>query len=88
MSLVGRVETIRMNVLPRLFLLNSLPITVPVCTFPLLDKLVFQIHMAEQKTKRLKVLCAIKEMGGLALSHFRSYYWKLVSWMRLDMHTK
>lgn len=95
LSLVGRVESIRMNVLPRLlFLLNALPINVPVFTFTFLDKLVSKFIWQNKRPRvRLKVLCACKEKGGLALPHFRSYYWaaqlgKLVSWMRLDMDTK
>ena len=95
LSLVGRVETIRMNVLPRLlFLFNALLITVPVSTFIFLDKPVsIFIWQNKRPRVRLKVLCARKDKGGLALPHFRSYYWaaqlgKLVSWMRLDMDTK
>ena len=94
-SLVGRVETIRMNVLPRLlFLFCSLPIAVPVSTFKLLDRLVSRFIWQNKRPRvRLKVLCLHKEKGGLSLTHFRSYYWAaqlrvLVSWMRLDMDTK
>ena len=94
-SLVGRVETIRMNVLPRLlFLFCSLPIAVPVSTFKLLDRLVSRFIWQNKRPRvRLKVLCLRKEKGGLSLPHFRSYYWAaqlrvLVSWMRLDMDTK
>ena len=95
LSLVGRVETIRMNVLPRLlFLFCSLPIAVPVSTFKLLDRLVSRFIWQNKRPRvRLKVLCLHKEKGGLSLPHFRSYYWAaqlrvLVSWMRLDMDTK
>ena len=84
-----------MNVLPRLlFLFNTLPLTVPVATFTFLDKLVSKFIWQNKRPRvRLKVLCACKDKGGLALSHFRSYYWaaqlgKLVSWMRLDIDTK
>ena len=95
LSLVGRVETITMNVLPRLlFLFCSLPIAVPVSTFKLLDRLVSRFIWQNKRPRvRLKVLCLHKEKGGLSLSHFRSYYWAaqlrvLVSWMRLDIDTK
>ncbi len=41
LSLVGRVETIGMNVLPRmLFFCSSLPITVPASTFKFLNRLI------------------------------------------------
>ena len=80
LSLVGRVETIRMNVLPRLlFLFCSLPIVVPVPTFKLLDRLVsWFIWQNKRPRVRLKVLCLLKE-NSLRV---------LVSWMRLDMDTK
>lgn len=94
LSIVGRIETIRMNILPRLCLFNALPITVPVSTFTFLDKLVSKFIWQNRRPRvRLKVFCALKDKGGLALLHFRRYYWaaqlgKLVSWMRLDMDTK
>ena len=95
LSLVGRVETIRMNVLPRLlFLFCSLPVTVPVSTFKALDRLISKFIWQNKRPRvRLKVLCALRERGGLALPHFRNYYWAsqlriLVSWIRVEEDTK
>ena len=77
LSLVGRVETIRINVLPTmLFLFCSLPITVPVSTFKFLNRLISEFIWQNKRPRlRLKVLHSDKEKGGLALPHFRSYYW-------------
>lgn len=95
LSLMGKVEAIRMNVLPRfLFLFCYLPITVPVSTFKYLDRLISKfICQNKRRRVRLKVLCTHKEKGGLAMPHFRSYYWAaqfriLVLWIRLDLDTK
>lgn len=50
LSLFGRVETVRMNLLPRfLFLFQSLPIRVPISTFNV-KQINFSIYMATQKT--------------------------------------
>lgn len=41
LSLFGRIETLRMNILPRLlFLFQSLPVWIPASTFNMLDKLI------------------------------------------------
>lgn len=66
LSLVGRVQTIRMNVLSRfLLLLNALPITVAVSTFTFLDKLVPKFiwqnrSLAESETQ---ALCPLSTQG-------------------------
>ena len=94
-SLMGRVQIIRMDVLPRMrFLFCSLPITVPVSIFKFLDRLIYEFIWQNKRPRvRLKGLLSDKEKGGLALPHFRSYFWAsqlwiLVSWIRLDMETK
>lgn len=95
LSLVGRVEAVKMNVLPRLlFLFTSLPVTVPVSTFRFLDKLISKFIWQNKRPRvRLKVLHAHKGKGGLALPNLRSYYWAaqlriLVSWLALDVDTR
>lgn len=95
LSLIGRIESIRMNVLPRfLFLFQSLPVTVPHTTFKLLDKLITKFIWQNKRPRvRLKVLYSPKDKGGLALPHFKSYYWAaqlkaLVTWCRMDTETR
>ncbi|KAJ0059923.1 hypothetical protein NL108_015598 [Boleophthalmus pectinirostris] len=95
LSLMGRIETIRMNVLPRfLFLFHSLPVAVPQSTFKFLDRLISAFIWQNKRPRvRLKVLHSTKDRGGLALPHLKSYYWAaqlkaLVSWSRSEMETK
>lgn len=91
LTLLGRIESIRMNVLPRfLFLFQSLPIQVPNKTFKTIDKLIIR-HIWQNKRHRirLKTLLLPKQNGGLALPHFRKYYWAaqlriLVHWIKND----
>ena len=57
LSLFGRVETVRMNLLPRfLFLFQSLPIRVPISTFNMLNKLISQFIWQHKRLKKLKTL--------------------------------
>lgn len=73
LSLVGRIETIRMNVLPQmLFLFSSLPIIVPMTTFKYLDRLVSKFIWQNKRPRvRLKVLCSHKEERRLSLTSFQ-----------------
>ena len=94
LSLIGRIETIRMNILPRLlFLFQSLPIYVPASTFTILDKwlskFIWQSKRPRLKFKRL--LCP-KENGGLDLTNLKKYYWaaqlrSMVAWISQDTDT-
>lgn len=52
LSLFGRVETIRMNVLPRLlYLFMSLPIKIPATTFKNIQKMLSSFIWQKKKNK-------------------------------------
>lgn len=71
LSLLGRIQLIRMNVLPR-FLFQSLPIQVPASTFRMLDKLLSKYIWQMKKPRvRLKTLLLPKYKGGLGLPNLK-----------------
>ena len=77
LSLVGRINSVKMNVLPRFsFLFQCLPLFLPKSFFKDLDKTISSFIWAG-KTPRVKysVLQWTKEDGGLALPNFLAYYW-------------
>lgn len=95
LSLYGRVETVRMNLLPRLlFLFQSLPIKVPISTFNMLNKLISQFIWQHKRPRiRLKILNLAKKNGGLALPNLKFYYWAaqlatIVGWISGDEEAK
>lgn len=77
LSLLGRINSIKMNVLPKfLFLFQCLPIYLPKAFFNELDKIVSHFIWAGKTPRaRCSVLQRSKEEGGLALPDFRAYYW-------------
>lgn len=88
LSLLGRIECIRMNILPRLlFLFQNLPVFIPQSTFKLLDKLMSKCIWQNKRPRvRLKILMSSKENGGLSLPNFKLYYWAaqmkaIVAWI-------
>lgn len=95
LSLTGRIETIRMNVLPQfLFLFGALPVPVPNSTFKCIEKLISEFIWQNKRPRvRLKILNSPKGNRGLALPHLKSYYWAaqlkaLVTWIRMDTDTR
>lgn len=95
LSFFGRIETIRMNVLPRLlFLFQSLPVRVPTSVFNMLNKLISQFIWEHKKPRiKLKILHLPKNKGGLALPNLKHYYWAaqltaIVTWVSGNGETK
>ena len=89
------VETIRINVLPRLlYLFQMLPIEVPKSTFDTLDKLISQFIWQRKRPRiRLKTQQLSKPDGGLKLPNLRHYYWAaqmkpLVAWVQNCTYTR
>lgn len=76
LSSLGRVETVRMNLLLRmLFLFQSLPVKVPITTC-MLDKLISKF-IGQRKRPRIspKSLLLPKEKEGLGHPNLKYHYW-------------
>lgn len=91
LTLSGRVETIRMNILPRLlFLFQSLPVMISGSTFKMLDKRMSKFLWQNKKARiKYKTLLAPQNKGGLNLPNLRNYYWAaqlraLILWITKD----
>jgi len=87
LSLVGRIETIKMNVLPRfLFLFQTLPIFLPKSYFKALNTTLLSYIWAGKPPRiQISILQRPKQDGGLALPNMQLYYWaanlqKLKTW--------
>lgn len=93
-SLLGRINTIKMNILPRLsFLFQSLPCYLHKAFFDSLNKLISSF-VWKNSTPRIsfKTLIRAKENGGLGLPDLQLYYWAaqtkgMISWIHLDCRT-
>lgn len=89
LSLIVRINTIKMNVLPRfLFLFQCIPIFLPKSFFKTLDQLICTF-LWEGKNPRIKksLLEKFRLSGGLSLPNFLCYYWsahvhQLMYWLR------
>lgn len=94
LSLFGRVEVIRMNVLPRLmYLFQALPIWISASRFRMLEKMVSTfIWQGKRPRIRHKTLFYPKKQGGLNLPNLKIYYWAaqlrgVVEWVLQDEET-
>lgn len=77
LTLAGRVNCLKMNVLPRfLYLFQCLPIFLPKSYFNAVDKL-FSSFIWGNGVPRIKrgFLQRHRSVGGLALPNLRNYYW-------------
>lgn len=91
LSLSGRINTIKMNVLPKfLYLFQNLPIFLTKYFFNSIDKLV-SVFIWNNKNPwiRKSVLQKPRTLGGMALPNFMFYYWAanirgLTYWMRYN----
>lgn len=87
-SLSGRIECIKMNVLPKLlFLFQALPLVLPNNMFTTLDCLISRfIWQGKRPRVKFKMLQLPKSQGGWGLPDLRKYWWAcrlrvLVVWM-------
>lgn len=77
LSLLGRIESVRMNVLPKLlYPFQMLPIDIPKSAFDKLDRLISKfIWQGRRPRIRLKTLQLSKSHVGLKLPNLRYYFW-------------
>lgn len=77
LSLVGRVNVVKMSVLPKyLYLFRSLPVFIPKAFFKKLDSIISSFLWNGKKPRlRKEHLQKSKQEGGLALPNFQYYYW-------------
>lgn len=77
LSLIGRVNSIKMNVLPKfLYLFQSIPLYLPKKFFLLLDKILSQyIWNGKPSRIRKEFMQSQRSSGGLGLPNFQNYYW-------------
>lgn len=95
LSIMGRIESIRMNILPKLlYLFQMLPINISNSTFKDLDKL-FSQFIWQGKRSRIKfnILKLPKSQGGLNIPNLRYYFWAaqlrpMVVWMQDQSNTQ
>lgn len=82
LSLVGRVNVVKMSILPRyLYLFQSLPVYIPNVYFKKLDSVISSFIWNGKKPRlRKEHLQKLKQDGGLALPNFRYYYWAANLW--------
>lgn len=92
LSLAGRVNLIKMTVLPKfLYLFQHIPVLISKKFFAKLDKAISTFLWAGKPVRMQKKLLQLpKSTGGLALPNFVYYYWaanihKLLYWT--DKHT-
>uniref|UniRef100_A0A8C5MFE8 Uncharacterized protein n=1 Tax=Leptobrachium leishanense TaxID=445787 RepID=A0A8C5MFE8_9ANUR len=91
LSWTGRINLLKMNVLPRLlFLFQAFPILLPAALFRSLRSL-FTRFIWPTRSSRLqyRTLALSKQSGGLALPHMKWYYYAshlthIVDWMSYD----
>lgn len=88
LSLMGRVESVRMNILPKLlYPFQMLPIPIATSTFDLLNRLISRfIWQGKRPRVQLKTLQLSKESGSPAVPNLKLYYWEaqlkpLTTWL-------
>lgn len=90
-SLIGRINAIKMIFLPQiLYLFQNIPIFLPKSFFKQLDSIILPFLWGYKNHRVKKAhLCKSKQEGGLALPDFRLYYWafyiRLIT-LWLDVH--
>lgn len=95
LSMYDRIETIKMNILPRLlFFFQSLPVEIPKKQFDEWNRLISRFVWRGQKPRvRFSTLQLPKEQGGMSLPCLEDYYKAaqlryLVCWCSCDYNAK
>lgn len=77
LSLIGRVNSVKMNILPKyLYLFQCIPLYLPKKFFVTLDKLILKfIWNGKSAHIRKDFMQRPRSLGGLAIPSFQLYYW-------------
>uniref|UniRef100_A0AAR2KLP1 Reverse transcriptase domain-containing protein n=1 Tax=Pygocentrus nattereri TaxID=42514 RepID=A0AAR2KLP1_PYGNA len=77
LSLIGRINVIKMNILPKfLFLFQSIPLFLPKHFFDSLDQIICSFIWGGKPPRLRKIMLQRSRLsGGLALPNFQVYYW-------------
>uniref|UniRef100_A0AAR2KTQ2 Reverse transcriptase domain-containing protein n=1 Tax=Pygocentrus nattereri TaxID=42514 RepID=A0AAR2KTQ2_PYGNA len=91
-SFFGRINVIKMNVLPRLnYFFRTLPCYIPASFFKNINSRITEYIWNKKKPRiRFSILTKTKNQGGVSLPNFQLYYWsaqiiQMLSWF-LDRH--
>lgn len=94
LSLAGRVQTVKMNILPRyLYLFQCLPIYLPRSFFNLINSITSTFIWAGKCARANKFLLQrSRSVGGLGLPNLLGYYWavnaqKTLLWFTSPQHS-
>ena len=94
LSLAGRVQTVKMNILPRyLYLFQCLPIFLPRSYFNLINSIISTFIWAGKRARANKSLLQRgRSLGGLGLPDFLGYYWaanaqKMLLWFTAPQYS-
>lgn len=90
LSLSGRIQSVKMNTLPKfLYMFRSLPLFLPKAFFRSVDRAISAFVWAGKKPRiGQRILQRPRDVGGLALPSFIHYYWaaniqKLSFWINV-----
>lgn len=77
LTLTGRINSVKMTVLPKfLYLFQCVPVFIPLSFFKSLDSIISSfIWNGKQPRLRKAFLQRPKDKGGMALPNFKFYYW-------------
>lgn len=77
LSLSHRIESVKMNVLPRyLYLFQALPVEISQKEFSEIDKIISRfIWQGRRPRVKYKTLQLSKERGGMSLPYFKGYFY-------------
>ena len=94
LSLAARINSVKMNILPKfLYLFQCLPIFLPFTFFRKIDAMILGFIWG-RKTRRIRkqFLQRPRALGGMALPNFGFYYWAaniriIQFWLHFSLHS-
>jgi len=76
-SIIGRINTLKMNILPKLlYLFQNIPLSPPFGFFSQMKKMFIRFLWNNKRARlRLSLMYLPYERGGLKCPNFKLYYW-------------